>query len=278
MKKILGSEHVHFDLVDQLSYSYDGTILSSGEVIRTGTTCRRNVSGYNLNGLLVGSEGTLGVITEIILKLLPRPQSRKVCIYSFNDLLSAGEAVVSLGGSGLTPSAIEIMDRTTLECLEQYRTGVLPSDAAAAILVEIDGQSHAVREEAEAALSICQKAGGTLHRESHSNVEAEKLWEARRSISAALGRMAPARVGEDISVPVSKVPEMMAAIQQIAQRRGLSIAVFGHAGDGNLHPNILTDRRDQQLLHKTEAAIGDLFEAALALGGGALRGTWHRVG
>lgn len=242
-------------------------VLSSGEVIRTGGKIRRNVAGYDLTSLLAGSEGTLAIITEITLKLLPRPASRSAALFAFDEIEAAGEAVVALGAGGITPAALEIMDQAAIDCAEQYRQGRLPRDVAAVLLIEVDGEPEAVNGQMEKVANIFGQANGRMIRVAASEKEAEELWESRRSVSAALSRMGPQKIGEDISIPRSCIPEMVGRIKEIAHRHGLAIAVFGHAGDGNLHPNILTDMRNPELMKKTEAAIADLFQTAVELGG-----------
>jgi glycolate oxidase len=159
------------------------------------------------------------------------------------------------------------MDAVTIDCVERYRPGSLPRAAAAVLLIEVDGEAGSVEGQMTRAISACEDSGGRMIRLAANADESEDLWEARRSISAALGRLAPSKVGEDISVPRTRVPEMLEQIQAIAARYGMTIAVFGHAADGNLHPNILTDRNDPAKMKQTESAIADIFAAALDLGG-----------
>ncbi len=242
-------------------------VLASGKILRTGGMTRRNVSGYDLTSLLVGSEGTLAVITEITLRLLPKPATCRTALIAFDHLVGAGAAVVAVGGAGIIPAALEIMDKTTIECVEQFRPGHLPIGAEAVLLIETDGEAEAADLELRQAVKACQAAGGHLVTLAMSKEEAEEVWETRRSVSPALSRRAPTKIGEDISVPRTRIPEMLKRVQEIGARHELVIAVFGHAGDGNLHPNILTDRHDHGMMERSEAAIAEIFAAAMELGG-----------
>lgn len=241
-------------------------VLPSGAVMRTGGMNRRDVAGYDLTSLLVGSEGTLAIVTEIIVRLLPLPTARRTSLFGFDSLRDAGKAIQAIGQLDVEPAALEIMDATTIECVEQYRSGQLPRGAAV-ILSEVDGETEAVEPQQARIVAACQEAGGRLERSAASEDEAEQIWEARRAISPALGRTAVSKLGEDISVPVAQVTVMIERLQQIGRAHDLRIAVFGHAGDGNLHPNILTDRNDPEMMRRTRVAVADIFAAALELGG-----------
>lgn len=242
-------------------------VLSSGEVINTGGRTFRNVTGYDLTRLLVGSEGTLAVITEITLRLLPQPPARNAALFEFDSVEAAAAAVVAIGDEGVIPAAVEMMDHTAIECAEQYRRGNLPTGAAAVLLIEADGDPGGVAMQMQTIASACDSTGGRIVKNAVGDEETEELWDARRSISAALGRMGPHKMGEDICVPRSRVPDLVARIKEIADRRGLTVAIFGHAGEGNLHPNILFDKRDQQMMKNAEGAVKDLFAATIDLGG-----------
>ena len=242
-------------------------VLASGKIIRTGSETRRNVTGYDLTGLLVGSEGTLAIVTRIVLRLVSKPEARLTALIGFDDVKAAGEAVMAIGLAGVTPAALEIIDDTAIECVEEFRGGTLPRDAAAVLLIEVDGESESVRTQLDRALKACMDEGGRLYREAGTESESEEIWETRRSIAPALVNLAPSRIGEDISVPRGKVPEMLGYIRRIGNDHDLKIAVFGHAGDGNLHPNFLVDRRDLKVMQRAEAAIVELFTAAVDLGG-----------
>ena len=242
-------------------------VLASGEVMVTGGGNHRDVAGYDLTGLLVGSEGTLAVVTGVTLKLIPRPSARRVALYAFESVAAAGATVAEMNERGVRAAAIEIMDSITIECVEGFHPGRLPADADAVLLVEVDGEPESVEPQMKRVDAACSAAGGRLDRVAADETEAEQIWDARRAISPALGRMTPAKIGEDISVPPSRVAEMIERVHRIAADNDLSIAVFGHAGDGNLHPNILTDRRDRKKMARATAAVESIFAAAIELGG-----------
>jgi glycolate dehydrogenase FAD-linked subunit len=242
-------------------------VRASGEVLRLGGRQVKNVTGYNLVQLFVGSEGTLGVITEVILRLLPRPAAKKTMLAIFDRLEDAANAVAAVMAGGVLPTTLEIMDRTCINCVEDYLQLGLPRDAEAFLIVEVDGMPAGVEAEAEAIGSVCRGKGVRSFQAARDQQEADTLWKARRAVSPAISRVKRAKIGEDISVPRSAIPAMVRAIQKISQEQDLPIAIFGHAGDGNLHPNILADRRNPAEMERVERAIAAIFEASVRLGG-----------
>ncbi len=242
-------------------------VLPTGEVIRTGGKLMKDVTGYNLTQLFVGSEGTLGVITEIILRLIPKPAAKRTAMAVFPRLDDAAQAVASILTSGILPSTIEIMDTTAIRVVEEYLRMGLPVDAGAILIVEVDGREESVGAEVEQVGRVCERSGASEVRVSSTEAEGEALWKARRSVSAALGRLAPTKQGEDICVPRSAIPEMVRRIGAISKKYDLVIPVFGHAGDGNLHPNLLCDLRDAELMERVHKAAAEIFDAAVSLGG-----------
>ncbi len=241
--------------------------LPSGDVVKLGGKQIKNVTGYNLVQLFVGSEGTLGVITEIVLRLLPKPPAKRTMLAIFDRLDDAAEAVAGIMAGGVIPATLEIMDQRSIHCVEDYLKLGLPRDAEAILLIEVDGMPPAVEAEAEVIARICRQRSVRTFQAARDAKEADDLWRARRAISPAISQARPSKIGEDISVPRSAVPAMVREIQRISRDFRLPIVIFGHAGDGNLHPNILTDRRDPVEMERVEQAIQAIFEASVRLGG-----------
>ena len=242
-------------------------VLPQGQVIRTGGKSIKNVTGYNLTQLFVGSEGTLGVVTEMILRLIPQPQSSGSVLAAFPNLDDAATLVNRILASGVIPAVIEIMDNMTIQTVEDYLNMGLPRDAAALLLTQVDGVEAAVAQELEAVAKLCHDNGAVLVEVAATQREEDELWKARRSISPSLTRVRPSKLGEDISVPREAIPETVRRIQDISRRHDLPIVIFGHISDGNLHPNILFDRQNPGEMKRVEAAAADIFAAATELGG-----------
>ncbi|MBI4642214.1 MAG: FAD-binding protein [Deltaproteobacteria bacterium] len=240
---------------------------ASGETVKTGSRTVKCVSGYNLAALLVGSEGTLGVISEIILKLIPLPAARRSMMATFDAVSKASETVAAIIAQRIVPATLEFLDNFTIRTVEDYSRAGLPVDAAALLLIEVDGHPAVVAEEAEKVETICRKMGATQIHVARDPAERDRVWSARRSALPALAKLKPTCVLEDATVPRSKIPAMIQALEDISRRFHLPIGTFGHAGDGNLHPTILTDRRNQEEWARVEAAVDAIFEKALELGG-----------
>jgi glycolate oxidase len=243
-------------------------VLANGEVLRTGGKPIKNVVGYDLTSLFVGSEGTLGVVTEALLRLVAAPKFVRTVRAEFVSLDDAARAVDAVLAAGIVPATLELMDETAIACIEEAMGLGLPLDVEAMLIVEADGSDReAVAREIEAAARICRESGARQVRVAQDEEEREQLWRARRSVSPSLVRKAPNKLGEDITLPRSAIPEAVRRIKAIGARYELPIVVFGHAGDGNLHPNILFDRRDPAQRERVEQMVGEIFQTALDLGG-----------
>ena len=240
---------------------------AAGDLVKTGSRTVKCVTGYNLTGLLVGSEGTLGVISEIILKLIPLPTARRAMMATFAKVDQASETVAAIIANRIVPATLEFLDNFTIRAVEDFSHAGLPVDAAALLLIEVDGHPAVVAEEADQVAAICHKLGAAQVHTAKDAAERDRVWSARRAALSALAKLKPTVVLEDATVPRSQVPAMIRAIEAISQKFNLPIGTFGHAGDGNLHPTILTDRRNQEEWHRVEEAVEAIFDAALALGG-----------
>lgn len=241
-------------------------VLPSGEVARTGARTAKNVTGYDLTHLFVGSEGTLGLVTEATLRLIPLPRARRTVMADFSDVSLAANAVTDVLAAGIVPCAMELMDRTTVTLVEEYLHAGLNTEAGALLLVEVDGDEEVVPRQAEEIADIFRARASSV-RLARDQQEADTFWAARRAVGAAFGQLRPHRLGEDIAVPRSKIPEAVERIRDIGIEHDLTIAIFGHAGDGNLHPNVLVDLRDEDETRRTLAAAEEIFRVAMELGG-----------
>ena len=240
---------------------------AAGDAVKTGARTVKCVTGYNLTGLMVGSEGTLGVVSEIILKLIPLPAARKAMLATFGNVAQASETVAAIIANRIVPATLEFLDNFTIRTVEDYSHAGLPVTAAALLLIEVDGHPAVVAEEAEKVSAICRQHGATEVHTAKDDAERDRVWSARRAALSALAKLKPTVVLEDATVPRSQIPAMIQAIEAISRRFDLPIGTFGHAGDGNLHPTILTDRRNESEWHRVEAAVDAIFEAALQFGG-----------
>jgi glycolate oxidase len=243
-------------------------VLADGQVLETGGKALKDVVGYDLTSLFVGSEGTLGVITQALLRLTAKPQFVRTALAEFPSLDDASRTVNAVLSAGIVPATLELMDETAIACIEEAMDLGLPLDVEAMLIIETDGSDEAaVVREIEAAARICRENGARELRVARDEAERITLWKARRSVSPSLARKAPNKLGEDITVPRSAIPEAVRRIKAISAEYGLPVVIFGHAGDGNLHPNILFDRRDPEQWEKVQQIVGEVFEVALDLGG-----------
>jgi glycolate dehydrogenase FAD-linked subunit len=242
-------------------------VLPNGEVLWTGNKCVKDVAGYSLKDLFVGSEGTLGVITKILLKLIPRPAAKKTLVATFAQMDHAAQAVSDIIAAQIIPCTLEFLDRTTIHCVEDYAKVGLPLDCEALLLMESDGHPAAVAEEAAEMEKLARKNGALEVRVARDDAEAARLATARRSAFSALARVAPTTILEDATVPRSELARMIRFVAEVARKHRLRIGTFGHMGDGNLHPTFLTDERNKEEMHRVEEAFREIFDEAIRLGG-----------
>ncbi|AFQ43114.1 FAD-binding oxidoreductase [Desulfosporosinus meridiei] len=242
-------------------------VLANGEVIRWGGKTVKNVTGYDLVALFTGAEGTLGIITEILVKLIPAPEARKSIMAVFDDVDKAGKAIASIIRNKIIPATLEIMDNVTIQTVEHFVHAGLPLNAEAVLLIEVDGYKEVVEREAVLVEQILKEEQAADVKIAKDDKERDLLWLARRSALPALAQKRPTTVLEDATVPRSKIPDMIKAIRKIADKHKLNIATFGHAGDGNLHPTILTDERDLDEMKRVHLAVDEIFQTAISLGG-----------
>lgn len=242
-------------------------VMADGEVIRTGGQTIKNVTGYDLTKLLIGSEGTLGIITEATLRLIPKPLDTKTAMVIFDDLYTAGKSISKILTSGVRPSKMEILDHNALNKVEDYAGLDLPRDAAAILLIEVDGNPENLGDELDTIKKALKEIDVENVEIAESKEAEDKLWQVRKLVSPAVVESGYTKISEDATVPLSKIPEMFKKIDEIKTKYDLNIVVFGHAGDGNLHPTINTNMRDENEVRKTEDAVEEIFNYAIELGG-----------
>lgn len=242
-------------------------VMADGEVIRTGGQTIKNVTGYDLTKLLIGSEGTLGIITEATLRLIPKPLDTKTAMIIFDDLYTAGKSISKILTSGVRPSKMEILDHNALNKVEDYAGLDLPRDAAAILLIEVDGNPENLGDELDTIKKALKEIDVENVEIAESKEAEDKLWQVRKLVSPAVVESGYTKISEDATVPLSKIPEMFKKIDEIKTKYDLNIVVFGHAGDGNLHPTINTNMRDENEVRKTEDAVEEIFNYAIELGG-----------
>lgn len=241
-------------------------VLPTGEIIKTGGKTVKGVVGYDLTRLFAGSEGTLGVITRATLKLLPLPVSTVTLLVVFPELKNAAEAVSGIIRARITPSALELIDESSLRCVREGYTTLLP-DKGAVLLVEVDGSEEAAAAEASRIKEVCVENGATGIETAKDKKAAKDLWKARKAISASLFALKPNKINEDVVVPRSRITDLLAGIEKIAHDKGLTIACFGHAGDGNIHVNVMFDKDVSAEAAMADEAVSDVFALTIELGG-----------
>jgi len=242
-------------------------VLPTGEVIRTGGKTLKNVSGYDLTRLMCGSEGTLGIFTEIIVRLVPLSPAKATLQAIYSDLDDAATTVSAIIGAGIVPTTLELIDRTVLDVISNYGGARFSDKAQALLLIEVDGEDVLVEAQGKRIEAFCRERGAFQVERAHTPEEAEKLWQARRTAFGAVASLRPNCIVEDATVPVKMLPAIIRKIVEIAGKYALQIGVLAHAGDGNLHPLFMTDLRDKEEMERVDKALVELVEAAIGMGG-----------
>ncbi len=258
------------------TFKYGGTkdyvldltvVLPSGEVMKTGANTIKNATGFNLTQLFIGSEGTLGVITEATFRLIPKPEATRVMLVYFKEILNAAKAINAIISAKVVPSVLDIMDKVTMEIIEAFCPAGFLTDNAAALFIEVDGKDEEIEKNIKLISDICASYGATEQRISNNEEEKANLWMARRSSFGAVAKLRPNVLSEDMVVPRSKMPLMVEKTYEIAKKYDLNISIVGHAGDGNFHPHIAFDMRDMNEVQRVNGAVKELFFAAIDFGG-----------
>jgi len=242
-------------------------VLPTGEIINTGVETMKGVAGYDLTRLIVGSEGTLAVITSVTVRLIPKPASKRTMTAFFRDIRGAAGTVSSIIREKIIPATLEFMDRQCIEAVRDEMGIDIPFDAEAMLLIETDGDEDAVDREAKKLKDICLRSGAVRLTIASDREEIDRLWEARRGVSPALKTLRPGKISEDIVVPRSRLVDLVTFLNETSKKYFLPIASFGHAGDGNIHVNILLDPEDQEEAGKAGMVVKELFEKVIELGG-----------
>lgn len=242
-------------------------VLPNGDILRTGGKLAKDVAGYDLTRLFVGSEGTLCAITEATLKLIPMPETRKTILALYQDLSAAARSVSKIIANKIIPTTLEFLDQATLKVVEDYAQIGLPTDVQAVLLIEQDGPPEVVERDIAKIAEVCKQENAVSIQIAASEEEAMALRTARRAALSAIARLAPTTILEDATVPRSEIANMVKAINEITEKYNLTICTFGHAGDGNLHPTCATDARNHEEMERVEKAFAEIFEKAIELGG-----------
>ncbi len=242
-------------------------VLATGEVVHTGSPCAKDVVGYDLTTLFVGSEGTLGVVTKATLRLLPLPEARQTLTATFGSMAAAAKTVSGIIAGGIVPATLEFLDGASLRAVERHANLGLPTAAESFLLIEVDGDTGCIDRPLQRVQEICRRNGALAVSIAREKAEQEELWRARRAVSPALRAISRYRMNEDIVVPRSKIPEMIARIRATGEKHGIPIVNFGHAGDGNIHVTVMAGAGGEADLPKMKAAVADVFADTVALGG-----------
>lgn len=242
-------------------------VTPQGDILRTGGQTLKNVVGYDLTKLFVGSEGTLGIVTEITLKLLPKPESKKTMLVQFETIDGAAQAVSEIIREKIIPTTLEFLDRSTINCIRDISPIELPQECNALLIIEVDGEKEIIEKQAAKILHCIQSLGVVDTKIANTHDESEKIWGVRRNVSPSLRKINPDKFNEDIVVPRSKVPDMIRELEKISDKYKVPVINFGHAGDGNIHVNVMVDLRENGMNEKIEIVMDEIFRAAIKLKG-----------
>jgi glycolate oxidase len=242
-------------------------VMPTGEIIKTGGRTTKNVVGFDLTGLICGSEGMLGIITEATLKLLPLPEQTRTVRATFHTMTEACACVPRFTRARITPVAVEVLDQNAIRAVEAEFAFGLPVDAGALLIVSVDGAQEEVERAARVVEQVMREGGGFDLLRSTTREEEDRLWDVRRALSPAIKKYGTLKLNEDVVVPRSRVPELVERVEEIGRRRNTFVVNFGHAGDGNIHVNFMCDREDPAAVARARAAVRDTFAVAVELGG-----------
>ncbi len=242
-------------------------VLPTGEIIRTGGKTLKNVSGYDLTRLMCGSEGTLGIFTEITVRLVPLPPAKTTLQAAYADLDDAATTVTAILSAGMVPTTLELMDRTVLDVISDYGGAQFNQEAQALLLIEVDGDEELVEKQGERIETLCREKGAIAVDRAHTPEESNRLWQARRTAFGAVASMRPNCIVEDATVPVKRLPDVIRKIVELMEKYRVQVAILAHAGDGNLHPLIMTDLRDTEEMKRVDKMLAELCEVAISMGG-----------
>jgi glycolate oxidase len=242
-------------------------VTPTGEIIRTGGKTLKNVVGYDLTRLFVGSEGTLGIVTQIVVKLLPKPEAKKTMLVQFSTIDGAARGVSEIIRAKIIPTTLEFLDASTINCIRDISPVPLPEECRAVLLIEVDGDREIIEKQAIRVMEVLQPLSVLDTRIAETVEESEEIWQVRRSVSSSMRKINPDKFNEDIVVPRSKVPDMIKALEGLSKEYGVPIVNFGHAGDGNIHVNVMVDLREDGMEEKVHRVMDKIFRAAVDLEG-----------
>lgn len=242
-------------------------VLPTGEIIRTGVETVKGVAGYDLTSLIVGSEGTLAVITSLTIRLLPKPETKKTMLACFEDMSAAAETVSAIVRNRILPAALEFLDKPSIDCVRSRLNTHVPENTGALLLIEVDGDKDLVEREAQKIKSVCIENGTIDFSTASGEKEAEILWKARREVSSSFLDLKPGKISEDVVVPRSRIPDLVAFLDTLSRKYNIPIPAYGHAGDGNIHVNILLNKDNPEETQSGEKIVRELFKKVIELRG-----------